>query len=208
MISAQEALRRLREGNERFASGAGGQSGSIAARRKELVAGQKPWAIILGCADSRVPVELVFDQGLGDLFVVRVAGNIAGPSQIGSIELAAEEIGTQLIAVLGHSQCGAVAATFEEILHPAENLSEHLRSIVERVRPSVEPLLETEIRDDPEAVKGRAVRANVLASMHHLTRESETLRRLVEEGKLLIVGAEYSLETGVVDFFEGVSEKG
>jgi len=209
MISAQEALERLQEGNHRFVSGVRSVETLMSpAQRTELVADQKPFAIILGCSDSRVPAEMVFDQGLGDLFVIRVAGNIVAPSQIGSVEFAAEWFGTALVVVLGHSWCGAVSATLEELTHQAKHRSENLRSIVDRVRPSVEPLLATELRNDPDALMHQAVRANIRASANHLRHGSEVLEQLIQQDKLLIVGAEYSLETGVVDFFDGVPQIG
>ena len=209
MISARDALDRLREGNRRFASGVR-RSDMLASqtRRSELAAGQEPCAIILGCSDSRVPAEIVFDQGLGDVFVIRVAGNIVAPSQIGSVEFAAERFGTPLVVVLGHSRCGAVLATLEELMRPRENQSRNLRSIVDRIRPSVEILLATELRHDSEALVRHAVRNNVRASADHLRHGSEILEPLIERERLLVVGAEYSLETGVVDFFDGVPEAG
>jgi carbonic anhydrase len=207
MISAGEALERMREGNRRFVSGVrGGDAFTSQARRSELVAGQEPFAVILGCSDSRVPAEIVFDQGLGDLFVIRVAGNIVAASQVGSVEFAAERFGTPLVVVLGHSQCGAVLATIEQLTRPAESQSPNLRSIVDRVRPSVETLLATELRHDPEALVRHAVRANIRVSAEHLRHGSEVLERLIERGGLLVVGAEYSLETGIVEFFDGVPE--
>jgi len=204
MISAAEALERLREGNRRFASGVRGGDMASQTRRHELAAGQEPFAIILGCSDSRVPAEIVFDQGLGDLFVIRVAGNIVASSQIGSVEFAAERFGTPLVVVLGHSSCGAVLATLEELIRPRESQSRNLRSIVNRIRPSVESLLATELRNDPEALVRQAVRSNVRVSVSHLRHGSEILEQLIQRERLLVVGAEYSLETGVVDFFEGV----
>lgn len=174
------------------------------ARRHELAVGQEPFAIILGCSDSRVPAEIVFDQGLGDLFVIRVAGNIVASSQIGSVEFAAARFGTRLVVVLGHSQCGAVLATLEELQQPTDNQSRHLRSIVDRVRPSVEALLGTELRHDPDALVRHAVRANIRLSANHLRYGSEVLEQLTQKDGLLVVGAEYSLETGVVDFFDGL----
>jgi carbonic anhydrase len=168
------------------------------------VAGQEPFAIVLGCSDSRVPAELVFDQGLGDLFVIRVAGNIVAPSQIGSVEFAATRYDTRLVVVLGHSQCGAILATLDELRRPAGNQSPSLRSIVDRVRPSVETLFATELRHDTDALVRQAVRANVRASVNQLRHGSEILEGLVHHGGMLVVGAEYSLETGIVDFFEGV----
>lgn len=204
MIPAREALDRLREGNRRFVHDAQERDAPPnRARRSELVAGQAPFAIILGCSDSRVPAELVFDQGLGDLFVIRVAGNVVASSQIGSVEFAAARYDTRLVVVLGHSHCGAVIATVEELQQPTENQSRNLRSIVDRIRPSVESLLATDLRHDPEALLRQAVRANVRASAHHLRYGSEILEDLIERNGLLVVGAEYSLETGVVEFFDG-----
>ena len=209
MISAREALERLREGNRRFVSGVQGRDALMPqARRSELAAGQEPFAIILGCSDSRVPAEIVFDQGLGDLFVIRVAGNIVASSQVGSVEFAAARFGTRLVVVLGHSRCGAVLATLEELQQPAVNQSRNLRSIVNRVRPSVEALLATDLRQDPEALVRHAVRANIHASANHLRHGSEILEQLIQKDALVVVGAEYSLETGVVEFFDGMPEAG
>lgn len=205
MISAQEALERLRAGNHRFVSEArNGDTFTNQRRRDELAAGQEPFAIILGCSDSRVPAEIVFDQGLGDLFVIRVAGNIVASSQVGSVEFAAARYGTRLVVVLGHSQCGAILATLEELQQATDHQSRHLRSIVDRVRPSVEALLATDLRHDPEALVRHAVRANIRVSANHLRHGSEILEQLIENEGLLVVGAEYSLETGVVDFFESM----
>ena len=204
MIPAQEALKRLREGNRRFASDVSSRDMLMSpTRRRMLMTGQEPFAIILGCSDSRVPAEIVFDQGLGDLFVIRVAGNIVAPSQVGSVEFAAARFATRLVVVLGHSQCGAVLATLEELQRPTANQSPNLHSIVDRVRPSVEGLLETELRHDPEALVRQAVRANIRASTNQLRHGSEILENLIRKEGLLVVGAEYSLETGVVHFFDG-----
>ena len=209
MISAREALERLREGNHRFVSGVrSGDTFTNQTRRNELAAGQEPFAIVLGCSDSRVPAEIVFDQGLGDLFVIRVAGNIVASSQIGSVEFAAERFGTPLVVVLGHSRCGAVLATIEELMRPRENQSRNLRSIVDRVRPPVEASLATELRHDPHALLRHAVRANVRVSANQLRRGSEVLEQLIERDGLLVVGAEYSLENGAVEFFDGVPGAG
>jgi carbonic anhydrase len=173
-------------------------------RRAELVKQQQPFAIVLGCSDSRVPAEIVFDQGLGDLFVIRVAGNIVASSQVGSVEFAASRFGTRLVVVLGHSQCGAVLATFEELQQPLAHQSPNLRSIVDRIRPAVEGLLKTELRHNLDALVRQAVRANVSISANHLRHGSEVLERLIRNDGLLVVGAEYSLETGVVEVFDGV----
>ncbi|HKA16165.1 MAG TPA: carbonic anhydrase [Myxococcota bacterium] len=204
MIGAIEALDRLRAGNRRFVADRTAANHANRERRTELVAGQEPFAIILGCSDSRVPAELVFDQGFGDLFVIRVAGNIVAPSQIGSVEFAAARFGTRLVVVLGHSQCGAVVATLEELLGRATTESKNLRSIVDRVRPSVEDLLAGPHAEDPELLVREAVLANVRASVQKLRHGSELLERLIETDGLRIVGAKYSLASGVVTYFDGV----
>jgi carbonic anhydrase len=203
MIPALDALERLREGNRRFVADVrAGDAHASPTRRREVASGQEPFAIILGCSDSRVPAEIVFDQGLGDLFVIRVAGNIVAPSQIGSVEFAAERFGTRLVVVLGHSRCGAVLATLEELGRPSEAQSRNLRSIVDRIRPSVEPLLATGLRHEPAALVEQAVRANIRVSASQLRHGSEVLEQLILRDGLVVVGAEYSLETGVVDFFD------
>ena len=202
MLTALAALRRLREGNERFvANQTGGRVLSMPSRGSDLVAGQEPFAIILGCSDSRVPAELIFDEGFGDLFVIRVAGNIVAPSQVGSVEFAAARFGTRLVVVLGHSHCGAVRAALDELEGRVTTESKNLRSIVDRVRPPLEILLASRSSSPGGVSFTEAVRANVRASANHLRHGSELLERL--DG-LLVVGAEYSIETGMVDFFEGV----
>jgi carbonic anhydrase len=205
MIPATEALDRLREGNRRFVAGESRIDRLASPKRRNAVTeDQTPFAIVLGCSDSRVPAEIVFDQGLGDLFVIRVAGNIVAPSQIGSVEFAAEVFGTALVVVLGHSRCGAVVATLQELSRNQRHPSRNLRSIVDRVRPAVEPLLDNHGHLEHDELVRRAVRANVRASANHLRHGSEILEQLVVQGRLLIVGAEYSLDTGEVDFFEGL----
>lgn len=202
MITAGSALDRLRAGNRRFVEGnLNSEMLASPARRNMLIGDQKPFAIILGCSDSRVPLEIIFDQGLGDLFVIRVAGNIVAPSQIGSIEFAAEQFGCSLVLVLGHSHCGAVSATLEQLDRAEEARSENLRSIVDRISPSVEGLFESELKQDPAALLDAAVCANIRASVKQLRQGSGILKNLVQKRELLIVGAEYSLETGVVEFF-------
>jgi carbonic anhydrase len=205
LITAQEAFERLQEGNDRFVSDIRGELPNQI-RRTKLISTQEPFAIILGCSDSRVPAEIVFDQGLGDLFVIRVAGNIVAPSQVGSIEFAADRFGTRLVVVLGHSNCGAILATLQELERPSESRSPNLRSIVNRIRPAVETLMETDLRQTPELLVHRAVRANIRASVNHLRHGSQLLERLIQHDGLVVVGAEYSLETGVVDFFDGMPE--
>jgi carbonic anhydrase len=204
MISAEEALERLKHGNREFVAGRPGRDDLLGhARRTQLAQGQAPFAIILGCSDSRVPAEIVFNQGLGDLFVIRVAGNIVAPSQVGSVEFAAARFGTRLVVVLGHSQCGAIEATLEELRAPNQNQSRNLRSIVDRIRPAVEVLLRIDLKYQPDVLLQHAVRANVSASVNQLKHGSEILERLIQNEGLRVVGAEYSLETGVVDFHYG-----
>ncbi|MDH3196673.1 MAG: carbonic anhydrase [Candidatus Krumholzibacteria bacterium] len=209
MTNATEALERLREGNRRFVSGVRSLGEAVGRmQRNECVAEQEPYAVILGCSDSRVPVEIIFDQGLGDLFVIRVAGNIVAPSQIGSVEFAVERFGTRLVVVLGHTHCGAVQATLEALQRPAERQSRNLRSIVDRIRPAVEGSMASEIRRDPEALARHSVRANVSASADQLRHGSPVLELLAQNDGLVVVGAEYDLETGVVDFFDGCPVSG
>jgi carbonic anhydrase len=207
MILAREALALLQEGNRRFVSDISNRDAIASrARRLELTASQAPFATILGCSDSRVPVEIVFDQGLGDLFVIRVAGNIVAPSLIGSVEFAAEQFGTRLVVVLGHTQCGAIETTLQQLRRPVENQSRNLHSIVDLIRPAVEGLLATELRHDHRALGQAAVRANIRASVQHLRHGSDIIEQLIQKAGLMVVGAEYSLETGVVDFFDGLSD--
>jgi carbonic anhydrase len=207
MIPAPDALARLRDGNRRFVADVRSRETLPSrARRIELAAGQEPFAVILGCSDSRVPVEIVFDQGLGDLFVIRVAGNIVAPSLIGSVEFATEQFGTRLVVVLGHSNCGAIEATLRQLQRPRENQSRNLRAIVDLVRPSVENLLATDLRHDRAALVREAVRANIRASAMQLRHGSQIIEGLIHDDGLMIVGAEYSLESGEVDFFDGVPE--
>jgi carbonic anhydrase len=204
-LSAQAALERLREGNIRYAQNVRSVDSLVSHSRRDM-ASQSPVAIVLGCSDSRAPAEIVFDQGLGDLFVIRVAGNIVAPSQIGSVEFAAERFGTRLVVVMGHTQCGAIDATLEAIAAPAGARSPNLQSIVKRVRPAIEALAQTELARDPVRLRREAMRANVRASVNHLRHGSEVIERLAEEEILLVVGAELDLTTGLVDFFEGLPE--
>lgn len=203
MISAVEALERLKRGNGEFVLGNASKDTHLSHHdRAALSKQQNPFAIILGCSDSRVPAEIVFNQGLGDLFVIRVAGNVVAPSQVGSVEFAAERYGTRLVVVLGHSHCGAIEATIEALRQPNANTSSNLMSIVNRVRPSVEILMHTDLRHDLEKLSKYAVRANVQASVNQLRHGSAVLEQLIAKEGLKVVGAEYSLETGEVEFFD------
>jgi carbonic anhydrase len=202
MIPADDALQRLKDGNRRFVSETRSGHAAAESRRREVAASQNPFAIILGCSDSRVPAEIVFDQGLGDLFVIRVAGNIVAPSQIGSVEFGVARFDVKLVVVLGHSSCGAITATIEELGRKSDEQSRNLRSIVNRVRPSVEPLMATELRHDHDALVEAAVRANILASSNQLRHGSEMIEQMIQNEGLRVVGAEYSLESGIVEFFD------
>lgn len=203
MIPALESLTRLRDGNRRFVLGMQNPEAVVSPRqRAQFVAGQQPFAVILGCSDSRVPVEIVFDQGLGDLFVIRNAGNIVAPSVVGSVEFAVDRFETRLVVVMGHSHCGAVGATLEALQSRSSASSPNVHSIVERIRPAVLELMSTPLCKDPPALWHHAVRANVRASANHLRHGSTMLERMINDDSLMIVGAEYSLETGVVDFFD------
>ncbi len=207
-VPAVDALRRLREGNLRFIAGENRALIRLSPdRRAELTAAQSPFAIVLGCADSRVPAEFVFDQGLGDLFVIRVAGNIVAPSLVGSVEFAAGALGTRLVVVLGHTLCGAIRATLDSLRTPSAS-SWNLKAITERIRPAVESVLSADPDKDPQELERLAVRANIRASADHLRHGSEVLERLIRDHGLIVVGAEYCLETGKVEFFDGVPEGG
>jgi carbonic anhydrase len=198
------ALTRLREGNKRFIANVRGIDALLSQhRRAELAAQQHPFAIVLGCSDSRAPAEIVFDQGLGDLFVIRVAGNIVAPSQIASAEFAAQRFGIPLVVLMGHTGCGAIEATLEYIARPQDESLHPLRSIVDRVRPAIEPLTQTELARDPAALRHACVRANVRAGANHLRHGSPAIENLVMQGRVTVVGAEYDLESGIVDFFDG-----
>src|SRR5271155_393518 len=196
MITAREGLALLREGNHRFVSEASSRDTfESRARRLELAAGQEPFAAILGCSDSRVPVEIIFDQGLGDLFVIRVAGNIVAPSLVGSVEFAAEQFGTRLVVVLGHTRCGAIETTLQQLLRPVENQSHNLHSIVDFIRPGIAGLLSTDLKNNHDALVHEACRANIRASVKHLRHGSDIIENLTKNAGLIVVGAEYSLET-------------
>lgn len=204
MTTPTDALNALREGNRRFVAGEiDAESIARRAHQAGMSGGQNPFAIILACSDSRVPVELVFDQGFGDLFVIRVAGNVVAPSQVGSIEFAASQFGTQLVVVLGHSNCGAVVAALKELSMEQTLRSPNLRAIVDRVRPAIEPVIAANADSDDDELTAAAVRANILASVERLSHGSLILEQLINSGDLVVVGAEYSIETGNVEFFDG-----
>lgn len=203
MSKALESLARLQEGNRRYASNEGkADKLDHESRRADLILSQEPFAIILGCSDSRVPAEIVFDQGLGDLFVIRVAGNIVAPSQVASVEFSAEQHGVRLVVVMGHTNCGAISATLNELRLPIKDRSANLHAIVDRIRPSVETLLETDLVNKPDELLIAATRSNVRACVAHLQHGSKILEQLIQQQGLLIVGAQYDIETGKVEFFD------
>ena len=197
----EQALQRLGEGNRRFQKATGTPSGRTWSRQLATEA-QRPFAIILGCSDSRTPVEILFDEGFGDLFVVRIAGNIVAPSVVGSIEFAAAQFGSRLVVVMGHTRCGAIAATVKAIETGLGPESKNIRSITDRIAPHIEGLVRP---GDPEGILREAVRANVRASVDHLRHGSRLIEELVVAGRVAVVGAEYELETGAVHFLDSVS---
>lgn len=202
-VPAAEALQRMKEGNGRFVAGDRCIDTYLShTKLHEHVGGQEPFAIVLGCSDSRVPVEIIFDVGLGDLFVIRVAGNIVAPSLIGSMELAAVSFGPRLVIVLGHTGCGAVEATLNAVQSSGEENSRNVNSIVNCISPAVRGVIAADATLPREEILARSVRANVRASVASLLHGSETLERLQQDDGLVIVGAEYSLRTGKVTFFE------
>jgi carbonic anhydrase len=202
MITAEDALQRLRDGNARFAAGESEPEAlHSAGRRERLTERQEPFAIIVGCSDSRVPVEFVFDQGLGDLFVVRVAGNIVSKTQLGSIEFAAGNLGARLVVVLGHTNCGAMDATIEAVQRGAMPESDNLRLIVDRIRPSAERALAVGGSSDRAGLVDLVGRENVRSTVEAIRNAPGIIRRLAREDGLTVIGAEYSLATGAVEFF-------
>jgi len=204
-MNAVEAMQKLRQGNARFINNVRGAEPILSqVRRADFVHRQNPFAVILGCSDARVPAEIVFDQGLGDLFVIRVAGNVVAPSQVGSVEFAVESFDIRLVVVLGHTQCGGVGATLDVLQDRAKPGSRGVMSIVDRIRPAIEPLLQTELASHPDALMRAAIRANVRASANQLRHGSEIIERMAAERGLSVVGGVYDLASGEVDFFDGV----
>jgi carbonic anhydrase len=204
LVDAQHAFERLRAGNQRFVANVRGADAILSqVRRAELVAAQSPFAVILSCSDSRVPAEIVFDQGLGDLFVIRVAGNIVAPSQLGSVEFAVDRFDTRLVVVMGHTHCGAIDATLDSLLTPQASVaSESVMSIVRRIEPAVKPLVELDRALDRRLLLRAAGRANIRASVNQLRHGTAVLERLVQREGLVILAAEYDLESGLVTFFD------
>lgn len=200
--SAAAALQRLREGNLRFVQNVRSVDTLLSqTARAALVGAQAPFAIVVGCSDSRGPAELVFDQGLGDLFVARVAGNVVCPSVLGSVEFAVAAYDTPLVVVMGHSRCGAIRAAFDAFHGGGPPPPAHVAVVLDRVRPAVDAAAcEGASR---AAVLAEATRINVRNALEALRRGGDFLEERIASGRLAVVGAEYALETGRVDFFDG-----
>src|SRR5438045_6930766 len=203
-MTASEALHKLKQGNARFLSNVRGAEPILSqVRRADFVRGQNPFAVVLGCSDSRAPAEIIFDQGLGDLFVIRVAGNVVAPAQIGSVEFAVERFATPLVVVIGHTSCGGVGATLDVLQGRAPPGSRGLMSIVDRIRPAIESLLQTDLASHPDALMRAAIRANVRASVNQLRHGSEIIERVIAHRGWAVGGAVYELATGEVEFVDG-----
>ncbi len=196
MIPAVDALELLKEGNARFVSG---KSAEIH-RTHKMVDNQEPFAVVLGCSDSRVPPEIVFDRGVGDMFVIRIAGNIVTPLELGSTEFAAVQFGPRLVVVMGHTCCGAVQATVKTLASgltaQTADLSAGMKTIVEHIGVSVD--LET----DEAHIVDQTIEANVRNSVKSLREQSQVLIDLCNDDGMMIVGAVYDIGTGVVSFLD------
>ena len=207
VCTAREALEKLCDGNARFVDNDRCIDTYLShTKLNEHLGGQSPYAIILGCSDSRVPVEIIFDVGIGDLFVIRVAGNIVAPSLVGSVEFAADNFGSRLVVVLGHTGCGAIEATIDSMSAPDAPDSENINSIISSIRPGIESVVAADDGADRMQLINRAVRANVRAMADSLRHGSGKLEQLIAADGLMVVGAAYSLETGVVEFFDGIPQ--
>lgn len=203
VVSPAEALAKLKEGNARFENGLSALAPKTnKAIRKLFSKQQSPFAIILSCSDSRAPSEILFDQGLGDLFVIRVAGNIVAPSLVGSVEYAAAMTSARLVVVMGHTQCGAIRATYDAIRGQGREISDNVRNIVERIQPHIQPIVEHGDDQSTQKVLNESMRANVLASANHLRSASRILEDLISRHELAVVGASYNIATGKVQFFD------
>ena len=192
-VAPAEAISKLKEGNGRYTSGNLQHPGQTTERRTELAKTQHPFAAIVSCSDSRVPPEIVFDQGLGDLFVVRVAGNVINDEGMGSIEYTVDHLGTRLILVLGHQSCGAVKAARETIAAKGKAPG-HIESLVRAIKPAVEATA----KDDLDAT----IKANVKNVVQALRSSTPILKAKVDSGEIQVIGGYYSLDTGAVTFLD------
>lgn len=196
-ITAEQAVQKLLDGNARFVSGNVEHPNQSAERRAEVVSGQHPFAIVVGCSDSRVPPEIIFDQGIGDIFVVRTAGQVMDDAALGSIEYGAEHLGIPLVVVLGHDSCGAVKATVEGGEAPG-----HIASLVEAIQPAVDEAAKGMSETNEEELLNASIDINVKNIVEQLETSEPILSELVEEGELTIVGARYHLDSGEVEILE------
>jgi carbonic anhydrase len=196
MLTADQALQMLMEGNKRYVAAKLLRPNQSAQRRGEVAKDQNPFAAILGCSDSRVPAEVIFDQGLGDLFVIRLAGNVADNLALGSIEYAVEYLSVPLVMVLGHSRCGAINATVQ-VAEKGVPAPGHIANLVEAIWPAV-----NQVRGRPGDLVDNAITANVALVVERLKSMPPMLSEFVQSGKLSIVGARYDLDTGVVERLE------
>ncbi|PJE79859.1 Carbonic anhydrase 2 [invertebrate metagenome] len=199
-LSAEAALHVLKEGNQRFISGNNTHIRQTPEQRQELAKGQHPFAVILACSDSRVPVEQIFDQPAGSIFVVRVAGNIAAPTQIGSIEFALTQFDSPLIIVMGHTNCGGIQSAIDVIMNPQQPLSPNLRAITDRIIPSIEPMVKSLDHNHRKELVANAVKENVRVAVKHLQHNSATIEERIRHNQVCILGAEFSQATGKVQF--------
>lgn len=202
-MTPKDALRELHAGNKRFVAHLHNETPTDNHNRQhELIINQRPIAIIVGCSDARVPPELIFDQGMGDLFVIRVAGNIITPAQLESIEFAALAFGPRLVVVLGHTCCGAVQATVNALIDPSTNPDGMYPTVVEHVRPSAQAAIDAGGASTDEIVD-HATHHNVRRSIETITTKSRALKKLMLVEGMLVVGAKYRIEDGAVEFLEG-----
>ena len=196
-------LKELKAGNKRFLAGKSVQSSKSSLKKLQDFAktGQAPKATVLCCSDSRAPVEMIFDQDIGDLFVIRVAGNIVAPSLVGSVEFAANRFKTHLVLVMGHTQCGAITATLDHIENAQAISSENIYDLVSRIKPHILPIAQMKKITRAEKME-RAVEANVRASVNQLSHSSRLIESLVQKKEMKIIGAVLNLSTGEVDFLD------
>jgi carbonic anhydrase len=192
-VAPAEAISKLKEGNGRYTSGNLQHPGQTAERRAELIKSQHPFAAIIGCADSRIPPEIVFDQGLGDLFICRVAGNVVDDQSLGSIEYAVDHLGVRLILVLGHQDCGAVKSA-RELIAAKSKAPGHIQSLITAIKPAVEATA----KDDLDAT----IKANVKHVVNALRSSKPILKAKVDSGDVQVIGGYYTLETGAVTFLD------
>lgn len=197
MISPQEALKRLTDGNERFAMGNSIHPNRCEETKNALLRQQKPFVAVLSCSDSRVPIEIIFDAGLGDIFAVRTAGHVLSREVMGSLEYAVRSLGVKLVIILGHENCGAIKTAIETYQNKSYNeLSENLQSIMNHIYPAIEC-----VSSESQNYLDSAIRSNINYQVEDLMKKDEFIAQKAKNGDILVLGAEYSLATGKVTFF-------